>query len=215
MNHDLPICFSEESISAHGGLELFRRYLVAIDLSPRLRQALGDVGDYGAVRMGLLVVGLLLAGGRRLAHLAVLSHDPVQTIPARHNTAVMMDTDTIFHGADRVASDDPAPRFSKGMQLRSEGGGTWCLFDGDRDLAHYDWDELRLLVSWKAYCYADEADRRRVEAHEDDLSLEHILATRCADLRKRGRLGDERPSESDLAKLLIEEYVHFPRPHAT
>jgi hypothetical protein len=77
VNHDLPIRFSEESISAHGGLELFRRYLVAIDLPARLRQALGDVGDYGAVRMVLLVVGLLLAGGRRLAHLAVPSHDPI------------------------------------------------------------------------------------------------------------------------------------------
>lgn len=77
VNHDLPIRFSEESISAHGGLELFRRYLVAINLPARLRRALGDAGDYGAVRMVLLVVGLLLAGGRRLAHLAVLSHDPI------------------------------------------------------------------------------------------------------------------------------------------
>jgi hypothetical protein len=140
--------------------------------------------------------------------------EPVQTLPARHNTAVLMDTDTIFHGVDRVASDDPAPRFSKGMQLRSEGDGTWCLFDGDRELAHYDWDELRLSVSWKAYCYADEADRRRVESHEDDLTLEEILATLCADLRARGRLGDEMPGESELARLLIEEYVHFPSPLA-
>jgi len=77
VNHDLPIRFSEESISAHGGLELFRRYLVAIDLQHRLRRALGDAGDYGAVRLVLLIVGLLLAGGRRLAHLAVLSHDPI------------------------------------------------------------------------------------------------------------------------------------------
>lgn len=77
VNHDLPIRFSEEAISAHGGLELFRRYLVAIDLPGRLRRALGDAGDYGAVRMVLVVVGLLLAGGRRLAHLAVLSHDPI------------------------------------------------------------------------------------------------------------------------------------------
>ena len=139
---------------------------------------------------------------------------PVQTLPARHNTAVMMDTDTIFHGVDRVASDDPAPRFSKGMQLRSEGGGTWCLFDGDRELARYDWEDLRFSVSWKAYCYEDEADRRRVENHEDDLSLDQILATLCADMRARGRLGDERPSESDLAKLLIEAYVQFPSPQA-
>lgn len=77
VKHDLPITFSDERISAHGGLELFRRYLVAIRLPGRLRQALGEGGDYGAVRLVLAVVGLLCAGGRRLAHLAVLSRDPV------------------------------------------------------------------------------------------------------------------------------------------
>lgn len=50
---------------------------MAIDLPGRLRRALGDAGDYGAVRMVLVVVGLLLAGGRRLAHRAILSHDPI------------------------------------------------------------------------------------------------------------------------------------------
>jgi hypothetical protein len=137
---------------------------------------------------------------------------PPQTIAARHNTAVLMDTDTIFHGVDRVASDDPAPRFAKGMQLRSEGDGTWCVFETDRELGHYDWEELRLSISWKAYCYADEADRRRAESHADDLKLEQILTTLCADLRKRGRLGADRPSDDDLAKLLIEEYIRFPQP---
>jgi len=77
VKHDLPITFSEERISAHGGLELFRRYLVAIDLPGRLRRTLGDAGDYGAARLVLVVIGLLLAGGRRLAHLAVLSRDPM------------------------------------------------------------------------------------------------------------------------------------------
>lgn len=137
---------------------------------------------------------------------------PPQTIAARHNTAVLMDTDTIFHGVDRVASDDPAPRFARGMQLRPEGDGTWVLFETDRELAHYDWEELRLSVSWKAYCYADEADRRRAENHTDDLALEQILTTLCADLRKRGRLGADRPPDDDLAKLLIEEYIRFPQP---
>jgi hypothetical protein len=44
VKHDLPITFSDGRISAHGELELLRRYLVAIDLPGRLRQALGDGG---------------------------------------------------------------------------------------------------------------------------------------------------------------------------
>jgi DDE family transposase len=97
VKHDLPITFSDERISAHGGLELFRRYLVAIHLPGRLRQALGEGGDYGAVRLVLAIVGLLCAGGRRLAHLAVLSRDPVflrfaglQRLPAARTVARWM-----------------------------------------------------------------------------------------------------------------------------
>jgi hypothetical protein len=74
---DFAITFSDERITAYGGLELFRRYFAAIDLAGRLRRALGDAGDYGAVRLVLCVIGLFLAGGRRLAHLAVLARDPV------------------------------------------------------------------------------------------------------------------------------------------
>ena len=35
--HDLPIAFSEERISAHGGLELVRRFLDLIDFRSRVR----------------------------------------------------------------------------------------------------------------------------------------------------------------------------------
>ena len=77
---DLPITFSDERISAHAGLEVFRRYFGAIDLAGRLREAfrgLAAEGDYGAVRLVLCLVGLLLTGGHRIAHLATLERDPV------------------------------------------------------------------------------------------------------------------------------------------
>ena len=77
VKRDFSITFSDERISAHGGLELFRRYFAAIDLAGRLRRALGDAGDYGAARLVLAVIGLVLAGGRRLAHLAALANDPL------------------------------------------------------------------------------------------------------------------------------------------
>ena len=80
VKNDLPIVFSGEKISAHGGLELLRRFVVAIDLQGRVRAAFRDTpldGDYGAVRMVMLLVGLLVIGGLRVTHLAFVGSDPI------------------------------------------------------------------------------------------------------------------------------------------
>ena len=135
---------------------------------------------------------------------------PPRTIPARHNTAVVLDTDTVFHGVDRVRSAGGAPPFRPGMRLAFDDGG-WRLFEGDETLARYRWEEIRFSVSWKAYCYEDEAERRLAERHEDDLGLPRILDTLEADLRRRGRLEGARPPEDAFALRLIEEYVRFPQ----
>jgi hypothetical protein len=77
---DLPVTFSEEQISAHGGLEIFGRYLRSLDLARRLRDALrphGLDGDYGAVRMVFTVLALIVAGGWRISHLTFIGVDPV------------------------------------------------------------------------------------------------------------------------------------------
>jgi hypothetical protein len=77
---DLPITFSDEKISAHGGLELLRRYLVARELPRRLRALFRDTaldGDFGAVRIAMLLIGLLVIGGLRVTHLAFVGTDPI------------------------------------------------------------------------------------------------------------------------------------------
>ncbi len=77
---DLPITFSDERISAHGGLELVRRYLVALELPGRLRAMFRETaldGDFGAVRMAMLLIGLLVIGGLRVTHLAFVGTDPI------------------------------------------------------------------------------------------------------------------------------------------
>jgi hypothetical protein len=39
----------------------------------------------------------------------------------------------------------------------------------------YDWDDIRFSVSWKAYCYADDPERRIAAEHTDDLSRAQIM----------------------------------------
>jgi hypothetical protein len=78
--NDLPITFSEERISAHGGLELVRHFLEALGLRQRIEKTMrghGAEGDYGFVRILLAVMGLLIVGGARVTHLMFLGVDPV------------------------------------------------------------------------------------------------------------------------------------------
>ena len=133
----------------------------------------------------------------------------VRTLEARHNTGIVLDTDTVFHGVDRVAETQPLPALRPGMQLSWADGG-WRVGPAEAPLARYRPDEVRFSVSWKAYCYRDEAERRNVDEHRDDLSLDRILDTLKADLRTRSA---EVPSdETALARLLIDTYIRFPAP---
>lgn len=133
-------------------------------------------------------------------------------LPAKRNSAILLDTDSVFHGVDRVAARGEMAPLRPGMHLVCDQPGRWSIRDGARAVAAYAWDELRFSVSWKAYCFTDAAERDAWRTHSADLSLDAILDRLVADLRARGRLGGERPAATDLALQLIEEYIHFPAP---
>src|SRR5437870_11148995 len=87
-----------------------------------------------------------------------------------------------------------------------------------RVIARYGWDEVRFSISWKAYCFADERERRAWREHGDDLVLGRILDRLVDDLRARGRPRSDRPPPTSLALASIDEYVKFPprwRPEGT
>jgi hypothetical protein len=133
-------------------------------------------------------------------------------LPATRNTAILLDTDSVFHGVARVGVDAPLAPLRPGMHLVFDGGGRWSVRDGDAVVAAYAWDELRFSISWKAYCFRDPAERRAWTEHSDDLALDSILDRLVDDLRARGRLAGDRPAPTDLALLIIDEYIKFP-PH--
>ncbi len=141
-----------------------------------------------------------------------------RVLDARSNTAVVLDTDSVFHGVDRVGPPDAEPYpLEPGNVLVSDGNGRWSLrphAESDQHLLDLEWPDLRFSVSWKAYCFADEAERDRWRTHRDDLSLERILDVLVDDLRDRDVLsaGESLPEDRDLALLLIDTYEHFPQP---
>jgi len=114
---------------------------------------------------------------------------PVRAYDVRFNTALVMDTDSVFHGVDRVTETDrPMPTFLPRMRLQAEGDGNWIV--------------------------RDEAERETWKTASGDLSIDTVLGTLCDDLRERGRLEDTRPPNRELAEILVGEYVKFPPPAA-
>ncbi len=132
--------------------------------------------------------------------------------PVRFNTAVLLDTDSVFHGVDRVAeSAASVDRLRPGMRLGFAGKRRWRVIDGEETIAEYDWEDLRFSVSWKAYCFADEAECRAWHSHSDDLEVGVVLDRMVADLRERGVI-EERPPDHELVDIIIDSYVHYPQP---
>jgi len=153
--------------------------------------------------------GVPRSNGGALAYYPEGAAGPAATYEPKHNTAAVLDTDAVFHGVDRVEGDESALRHVRsGQRLRHDGGGRWSLVGRDGDvLATFATDDLRYSASWKAYCFADEADRARWRDHTDDLTLDQIVDTLVADM------GIERPaSDAALGRLLIERYIRFPAP---
>ena len=72
--------FEDEGLTFFGGLELVRIFLIRLDLSRQLRERLGNTlpkSDYSVVGLVLLLIAMLLTGGRRVSHVRMLAHDPM------------------------------------------------------------------------------------------------------------------------------------------
>jgi hypothetical protein len=131
----------------------------------------------------------------------------------RYNTALVLDTDSVFHGVDRIAdvAADDLPRIRPGTTLDYADDGSWTLRGADgTEIARYRWDELRFSVSWKAYCFRDAHERDTWREHRDDLTLDAILDRLVDDLAARGRVARDIERDGALGQLLIDEYVVFP-----
>jgi hypothetical protein len=157
------------------------------------------------------------AQGGELAFYPNGATDAPQVLEATSNSAIVLDTDSVFHGVDRVGPVDSEPfPVQPGNVLVYDGDGLWSVrraAGSDERLLELAWHDIRFSVSWKAYCFADEQERETWRLHADDLSLERILDVLLDDLRHRAVLAaGERPSDHELALLLIDTYERYPEP---
>lgn len=80
VNREISVKFTETGLTSYAGFELLIRYLRFMKFNDLIRRHLGKVslrGDYGAVSMVRLIMGILIAGGQRLQHVDFLRADPV------------------------------------------------------------------------------------------------------------------------------------------
>ena len=135
-----------------------------------------------------------------------------ECITSDFNTAVILDTDQVFHGVERVAQKRvDVPTIGKDTRLHHMGADQWQLREGDDVLSNYDWEELRYSISWKAYCFKDEAEQQQWQNGDDELSLEFILDTLEKELHTRGVITGDRPNPTDFALQLVGTFVQFPK----
>jgi hypothetical protein len=176
-------------------------------------------GLFDAWRMPIATIISYFGGGQggELAYYPDGAAGAPQTYAPKHNTAMVLDTDSVFHGVDRVLGDEEAmTKLRPGMRLHYEGNDRWTVRDTDDTtvIAEHGTDEIRYSISWKGYCFADEAERTAWFTHSDDLTLDAILERLVADLVDRGHLNSTEHglSDADVGKLLIDTYVQFPAP---
>jgi hypothetical protein len=80
VNGNLTFRFAHEGLTSHAGLELLRRHFGASGIGALVRQMVGTAmprTDFGVARMVLVLLALLISGGRRLRHLRYLDSDPI------------------------------------------------------------------------------------------------------------------------------------------
>jgi len=136
-------------------------------------------------------------------------------MPATHNTAILIDTDTVFHGVERVTPKAFFPEIDKGATLTFEGSAGWSLAKPNQEVvARYQWEDLRYSISWKAYCFTNEAEKAKWADKTDDLTLDYILHTLESELRSRDVLQGERPDPTRFAQALVNEFIRFPAAQA-
>ncbi len=128
---------------------------------------------------------------------------PPVGVPVRDNTAVVFDSERVFHGVARVGSSQaPAPPSEVGMDIARIEGSEWRVGVGEREVLRLDRSALRVSVQWKAKCHHAAGDGEAVTRAQ-------AIGVLSADLRARGVI-DGPQDDTQLALRMIETYVRFP-----
>jgi len=124
--------------------------------------------------------------------------------PCINNSAVVGDNDYMFHRVEAVGPDERT--LPKGLTLESQlcwAGNAWEVVEQGDVRARYDFEDVRVSVSWKAQVFASEEQQALYQNHADDLKLEHVVEALLADLATKGT-PTERPADPLHDRTFVE-----------
>jgi len=106
--------------------------------------------------------------------------------PCISNSAVAGDNDYMFHRVEAVGPEERT--LPKGLTLNSElcwSGDSWEVVEQGDVRARYEFEDVRVSVSWKAQVFADARQQALYRNHEDDLTLDQVVEMLLTDLAAR------------------------------
>lgn len=109
---------------------------------------------------------------------------PVAYGPPFRNTALVSDNDAMFHCVAAVGDGDAPRGITADSVLGPVPGrdGRWHITEDGMPLAEYDFADIRISVSWKAFVFADVAAARVYDEHSDDLTIDRVAQILSAEL---------------------------------
>jgi hypothetical protein len=138
--------------------------------------------------------------------------------PCISNSAVVGDNDYMFHRVEAVGPNERT--LPKGLTLNSQlywSGNAWEVVERGDVRARYDFEDVRVSVSWKAQVFASSEQLALYQSHEDDLTLDQVVQMLLADLAARGTPA-ERPldplHDRGFVEALNTTYRRTPRGHS-
>jgi hypothetical protein len=112
---------------------------------------------------------------------------PPTSRPCMSNSAVVGDNDYMLHRVEAVGPEERT--LPKGLTLNSQlcwSGNAWEVVEQDDVRARYEFEEVRVSVSWKAQVFTTPEQQALYHSHEDDLTLDEAVDAFLADLAAKG-----------------------------
>mmetsp|Transcript_1129 Transcript_1129/g.699 ORF Transcript_1129/g.699 Transcript_1129/m.699 type:complete len:436 (+) Transcript_1129:43-1350(+) len=150
-----------------------------------------------------------------------LNSGNIGVVPPKYRSGTFVDGSKVLHAAKIYRPHVKAPHLSKDedCSLSYTGNEEWKIFCGDRVVANYSTNDLRISIVYRARCFDSEQQAKEYENFQNSpdkiLKLDYIVETFKKDLvTTKGFTRDalDRLSSLDFAFLIMNTYIQYPLP---